>query len=82
MTRFNKLKEKIEQERTRRDISYDELENYLNHYRYYLVRTNGSHHIFKKNDISISIPVHNNKVKATYVRKVSDMIKGEETKWH
>lgn len=41
---------------------------------FYLDRVTGSHHIFKYANITFVIPVHNNKVKAIYVRKVLELI--------
>lgn len=76
MTRFSKLKQKIEANKTPRDITYDEILRYLNHYNFYLERTNGSHHIFK--DIKqrrITIPVHNGKIKSCYVSLMVRIIK-------
>jgi predicted RNA binding protein YcfA (HicA-like mRNA interferase family) len=34
----------------------------------------GSHHIFKKDDITFVIPVHKNRVKSVYVKRVIDLI--------
>lgn len=79
MTRFKKLKNKIEQKKTPSDITYDELEKYLNHYGYYLKNVAGSHHKFVKDDKnSLIIPVHNNKVKSHYVHEAAILIKREE----
>jgi predicted RNA binding protein YcfA (HicA-like mRNA interferase family) len=38
---------------------------------YKLTRISGSHHIFtRKNSLPVSIPVHNGKVKAFYVKQI------------
>jgi predicted RNA binding protein YcfA (HicA-like mRNA interferase family) len=43
-----------------------------------LVRINGSHHVFSKaNAQTVSIPVHNGKVKPVYVRQVKQITKGD-----
>lgn len=34
-----------------------------------LDRITGSHHIFKRNEIVLVIPVHNNRVKSVYVKR-------------
>jgi predicted RNA binding protein YcfA (HicA-like mRNA interferase family) len=39
-----------------------------------LDRITGSHHIFKKDDITFVIPVHKNRVKSVYVKRVIDLI--------
>jgi predicted RNA binding protein YcfA (HicA-like mRNA interferase family) len=44
-----------------------------------LDRITGSHHIFKRNEIVLVIPVHNNRVKSVYVKKVVELIEGEQS---
>ena len=43
-----------------------------------LDRITGSHHIFKRNDIILVIPVHNKKVKSVYIRRVLESLKSSE----
>ena len=43
-----------------------------------LDRVTGSHHIFKKDDLTFVIPVHANRVKSVYVKRVVKLV--EETK--
>ena len=43
-----------------------------------LDRVTGSHYIFKKNDLTFVIPVHANRVKSVYVKRVIRLV--EETK--
>jgi predicted RNA binding protein YcfA (HicA-like mRNA interferase family) len=45
---------------------------------YVLDRITGSHHIFKRNETIFVIPVHNKKVKAIYVRRVVELIEGDQ----
>jgi predicted RNA binding protein YcfA (HicA-like mRNA interferase family) len=44
-----------------------------------LDRITGSHHIFKRNEIVLVIPVHNNRVKSVYVKRVVELIEGEQS---
>ena len=44
-----------------------------------LDRITGSHHIFKRNKIVLVIPVHNNRVKSVYVKRVVELIEGEQS---
>ncbi|MEY3302891.1 MAG: type II toxin-antitoxin system HicA family toxin [Pseudanabaena sp.] len=44
-----------------------------------LDRITGSHHIFKKEEIVLVIPVHNNRVKSVYVKRVVELIEGEQS---
>jgi predicted RNA binding protein YcfA (HicA-like mRNA interferase family) len=44
-----------------------------------LDRITGSHHIFKKNEIVLVIPVHNNRVKSVYIKRVVELIEGEQS---
>ena len=79
MTRFSKLKNRIEQAKTPRDVSFDEISRYLKHYGFLLDRVNGSHHIFKNSEETpIVIPVHNGRVKYCYVKKVIESIKEDK----
>nr|WP_228023930.1 type II toxin-antitoxin system HicA family toxin [Synechocystis salina] len=39
-----------------------------------LERITGSHHIFKRNDIILVIPVRNKKVKSIYIRRILEII--------
>lgn len=83
MTRFNKLKEKIEENITRSDVEFEEIKKYLEHYGFKQERISGSHHIFKnKEGTTLSIPVHSNYTKYVYVKNVVNAIKGEKTQWH
>jgi predicted RNA binding protein YcfA (HicA-like mRNA interferase family) len=43
-----------------------------------LDHVSGSHHIFKRPEITFAIPVHNNRVKSVYVKRVIELI--EEAK--
>lgn len=43
-----------------------------------LDRITGSHHVFTQNEITFVVPVHNNKVKMIYVKRVIELI--EQTK--
>jgi predicted RNA binding protein YcfA (HicA-like mRNA interferase family) len=44
-----------------------------------LDRITGSHHIFKREEIVLVIPVHNNRVKSVYVKRVVELIEGEKS---
>jgi predicted RNA binding protein YcfA (HicA-like mRNA interferase family) len=50
-----------------------ELEDFI------LDRISGSHHIFKKGELILVIPVHNNRVKSVYVSRVLELIEGEKS---
>lgn len=39
-----------------------------------LERITGSHHVFKRNEITFAIPVHKNRVKSVYVKRVVEII--------
>lgn len=46
-----------------------------------LDRVTGSHHIFKKSGVTFVIPVHANRVKSVYVKRVIELVeqaKGKE----
>ena len=76
MTRFKKLKEKIEEKEVRSDVTFKELSKYLNHYGFYLVKTKGSHHKFENEfKESIIIPVHSSYIKQAYVKEAVKIVK-------
>lgn len=39
-----------------------------------LDRITGSHHVFTKDEITFVVPVHNNKVKTIYVKRVIELV--------
>lgn len=41
-------------------------------------RVTGSHHVFTKDEITFVVPVHNNKVKTIYVKRVVELIEQTE----
>jgi predicted RNA binding protein YcfA (HicA-like mRNA interferase family) len=61
------------------DVRFSELRRKLEAHGWYLDRINGSHHIFQHpTKGSLSIPVHRNKVKAVYARKVDKACEEEK----
>jgi predicted RNA binding protein YcfA (HicA-like mRNA interferase family) len=56
------------------NATFADLRTLLEYEGFYLDRVTGSHHIFKYANMTFVIPVHNNKVKAIYVRKVLELI--------
>lgn len=58
--------------------TFDDIRRLLWHEGFRLDRITGSHHIFKKSDVIFVIPVHANRVKSVYVKRVIKLI--EETK--
>ena len=78
MTRIKKLKKKIEQDNPSKDISYDEIKKYLEHYGFNLERVTGSHHIFRNDNGKIIIlPIHNKRIKYVYIKQISNKIEKE-----
>ncbi len=57
------------------NATFADIRKLLEYEGFYLDRVTGSHHIFKYTETTFVIPVHNNKVKAIYVRKVLELIK-------
>jgi predicted RNA binding protein YcfA (HicA-like mRNA interferase family) len=56
------------------NATFADIRKLLEYEGFYLDRVTGSHHIFKYAETTFVIPVHNNKVKAIYVRKVLELI--------
>lgn len=58
--------------------TFDDIRSLLLREGFRLDRVSGSHHIFKKSGITFVIPVHGNRVKSVYVKRVIELI--EEAK--
>jgi predicted RNA binding protein YcfA (HicA-like mRNA interferase family) len=58
--------------------TFDELRRLLLQEGFALDRVAGSHHIFKRVGVTFVIPVHKNRVKSVYVKRVIELI--EEAK--
>lgn len=60
-------------------VNFSDLRKLLELDNFVLDRITGSHHIFIKGDIILVIPVHNNRVKSVYVKRVLELIEGEKS---
>ncbi len=60
-------------------VKFSDLRKLLELDNFVLDRITGSHHIFIKGDIILVIPVHNNRVKSVYVKRVLELIEGEKS---
>ena len=61
-----------------KEVTFDDIRALLSYEGFYLDRVTGSHHVFKKSGITFVIPVHANRVKSVYVKRVIALI--EQTK--
>jgi len=59
------------------NVTFGDIRKLLELESFDLDRITGSHHIFKKDEIVLVIPVHNNRVKSVYVKRVVELIEGE-----
>lgn len=62
-------------------VTFDDIRTLLLREGFRLDRVTGSHHIFKKSGITFVIPVHANRVKSVYVKRVIELVeqaKGKE----
>ena len=76
MTKRDKLLVSIKQKP--HNVSFVQLRKLLEQEGFELERIGGSHHVFRRDEIIFVIPVHNNKVKAVYVKRVIEIIEGHE----
>lgn len=61
--------------RSPQETSLRDIEKVLNCFGYEKARIRGSHHIFRKgNHATIVLPVHNNMIKKTYIKKVTKIL--------
>lgn len=72
MTKKERLFERIKN--NPRNVRFSDLRSLLKEEDFLLERITGSHHIFKKDKYIFVIPVHNDKVKTVYVKKVIELI--------
>ena len=61
-----------------RGATFEELRTFLSQEGFKLDRVTGSHHIFKRSGVTFVIPIHHNRVKSVYVKRVIELI--EEAK--
>ena len=75
MSKHGKLLEKLKN--SPNNATFAQVEKVLLQEGFILDRIAGSHHVFKKGSVTFAIPVHQNKVKAVYVKRAVELI--EET---
>ena len=76
MSKRAKLREKLKNNPN--DATFSDVRKLLEQEGLLLDRIQGSHHIFTKDDLTFVIPVHNNKVKTIYVKRVIELIEQTE----
>jgi predicted RNA binding protein YcfA (HicA-like mRNA interferase family) len=59
------------------NVTFLELRALLEIEGFTLERVTGSHHIFNKGEITFVIPVHKNRVKSIYIKRVLDLIEDD-----
>lgn len=78
--RTRKLLERLKNNPT--GITFDQIRTLLLREGFRLDRITGSHHIFKRSGVTFVIPVHANRVKSVYVKRVIELVeqaKGKDT---
>lgn len=55
-------------------VTFDDIRTLLLREGFHLDRITGSHHVFKKAGITFVIPVHANRVKSVYVKRVIELV--------
>jgi len=62
------------------DMRFDEVKVILENFEFTLDTKNqtGSHFVFFKGELQISVPMHNHKVKQTYLKKIIEILGLEE----
>jgi len=72
MTKKDKLLERLKN--SPNNAKFKDIRKLLELEGFNLERITGSHHIFQKADIVFVIPVHSNRVKSIYVKRVIELI--------
>jgi predicted RNA binding protein YcfA (HicA-like mRNA interferase family) len=76
MSKREKLRERLKNNPS--SATFSDLRKLLEQEGFALDRVTGSHHIFTKNEITFVVPVHSNKVKSIYVKRVIELIEQTE----
>jgi predicted RNA binding protein YcfA (HicA-like mRNA interferase family) len=77
MSRTDKLFETIKN--SPNNVTFSDIRKLLESEGFELDRISGSHHIFEKENLMFVIPVHNNRVKSIYVKRIIELIEGEKS---
>jgi predicted RNA binding protein YcfA (HicA-like mRNA interferase family) len=56
------------------NVTFRDIRKLLEAEEFELDRITGSHHVFRRDDIVFVIPVHHNRVKSVYVKRVVEII--------
>lgn len=72
MSKREKLRERLKN--NPKDATFSDIRTLLEQEGFILDRITGSHHVFTKNEVTFVVPVHNNKVKTIYVKRVIELI--------
>ncbi len=60
-----------------RGATFDDIRTLLSQEGFTLDRETGSHHIFKRPGLTFVIPVHDNRVKSVYVKRVVELLEAK-----
>ena len=60
-----------------RGATFDDIRTLLSQEGFTLDRVTGSHHIFKRPGLTFVIPVHDNRVKSVYVKRVVELLEAK-----
>ncbi|MCY7376879.1 MAG: type II toxin-antitoxin system HicA family toxin [Pyrinomonadaceae bacterium] len=72
MSKREKLLESLKQ--SPNNVTFAQIRKLLEQEDFMLERITGSHHVFKRGTTIFVVPVHKNKVKAVYVKRVIEII--------
>ncbi len=72
MTKREKLRQRLKN--NPRNATFSDIRKLLEQEGFELDRITGSHHVFVKGEIAFVVPVHSNKVKTVYVKRVIELI--------
>ncbi len=72
MSKREKLRDRLKN--NPKNATFSDIQTLLEQEGFVLDRITGSHHIFTKNGVTFVIPVHHNKVKTIYVKRVIELI--------
>lgn len=77
MAKRDRLLEKIRN--SPNNVTFADVRKLLELEGFTLDRITGSHHIFQRNNITFVVPVHNNRVKSVYSKRLIEIIEGDQS---
>ncbi|NJL81894.1 MAG: type II toxin-antitoxin system HicA family toxin [Chloroflexaceae bacterium] len=78
MTKKEKLLKRLKNNPN--NVTFTDVRKLMEQENFRLDHITGSHHVFKREEVTFVIPVHNNRVKSIYVKRAIELIEQDNQK--